>query len=114
MTNDLLWADPAQANQESSLNDDGFGQGERGPGAICFGAKAVTDFLSENKFTHVIRAHEPTQQGVAISKAGRVITIFSTSRDHGCENAFCGCLLVDRNVWLLCASAIHRTSWPST
>ncbi|KAK8797073.1 hypothetical protein WA158_004283 [Blastocystis sp. Blastoise] len=118
VTNDLLWADPAQANQESMLDDDGFGEGERGPGAICFGAKAVNDFLEDNGLTHVIRAHEPTQQGVAISKGAKLITIFSTSRDHGCENAFCGCLLVDRTNIIAInhpdASIPHRYSYDET
>ena len=30
--------------------------------------------------SHIVRAHEPTQKGINISKGGRVITIFSTSR----------------------------------
>ncbi|KAK8789799.1 hypothetical protein WA158_006579 [Blastocystis sp. Blastoise] len=95
LANDLLWADPAQAQQEKHLDKTGFGEGERGPGAICFGNKAVTDFLSKNGLSYVLRAHEPTQKGINISKGGKVITIFSTSRDHGCQDAFCGCILVD-------------------
>ena len=38
--------------------------------------------------THIVRAHEPTQKGINISKGGKVITIFSTSRvveNGGCE-----------------------------
>ena len=58
--------------------------------------------------SHIVRAHEPTQKGINISKGGRVITIFSTShvpmdvnsedQDHGCQDAFCGCILVDTAV----------------
>ncbi|KAK8816195.1 hypothetical protein WA556_001140, partial [Blastocystis sp. ATCC 50177/Nand II] len=97
LANDLLWSDPAPSQQERWLDNSGFGEGERGPGAICFGDKAITTFLDENQLSHIVRAHEPTQKGVNISKGGRVITIFSTSRDHGCRDAFCGCILVDAN-----------------
>ena len=82
LSSDLLWSDPAQHEQEKRLDQTGFGEGERGPGAICYGDKAIN-----------------------ISKGGRVITIFSTSQvpmdvnsedqDHGCQDAFCGCILVD-------------------
>ena len=105
LSNDLLWSDPAQREQENRLDQTGFGEGERGPGAICYGEKAIQNFLDENDMSHIVRAHEPTQKGINISKGGRVITIFSTSRvgnlsvnevqDHGCQDAFCGCILVD-------------------
>ena len=106
---DLLWSDPAPSQQEKWLDKSGFGEGERGPGAICFGDKAIQNFLDTNNLSHILRAHEPTQKGINISKGGRVITIFSTSRvcrlikgsyeqDHGCRDAFCGCILVDTNV----------------
>ena len=88
LANDLLWSDPAPSQQERWLDNSGFGEGERGPGAICFGDKAITAFLDENQLSHIVRAHEPTQKGVNISKGGRVITIFSTSRvweSGGCE-----------------------------
>lgn len=75
-----MWSDPAPSQQERWLDNSGFGEGERGPGAICFGDKAITKFLDENQLSHIVRAHEPTQKGVNISKGGRVITIFSTSR----------------------------------
>ena len=77
---DLLWSDPAQHEQEKRLDNTGFGEGERGPGAICYGDKAIQNFLDANGMSHIVRAHEPTQKGINISKGGRVITIFSTSR----------------------------------
>ena len=105
LSSDLLWSDPAQHEQEKRLDQTGFGEGERGPGAICYGDKAIQNFLDTNGMSHIVRAHEPTQKGINISKSGRVITIFSTSRvtvgernekqDHGCQDAFCGCILVD-------------------
>ena len=108
LSSDLLWSDPAQHEQEKRLDQTGFGEGERGPGAICYGDKAIQNFLDTNGMSHIVRAHEPTQKGINISKGGRVITIFSTSQvpmdvnsedqDHGCQDAFCGCILVDTAV----------------
>ena len=80
LSSDLLWSDPAQHEQEKRLDQTGFGEGERGPGAICYGDKAIQNFLDTNGMSHIVRAHEPTQKGINISKGGRVITIFSTSR----------------------------------
>ena len=80
LSNDLLWSDPAQREQEKRLDQTGFGEGERGPGAICYGERAIQNFLDANGMSHIVRAHEPTQKGINISKGGRVITIFSTSR----------------------------------
>ena len=108
LSSDLLWSDPAQHEQEKRLDQTGFGEGERGPGAICYGDKAIQNFLDTNGMSHIVRAHEPTQKGINISKGGRVVTIFSTSQvpmdvnsedqDHGCQDAFCGCILVDTAV----------------
>ena len=98
MAVDLLWSDPAKARQEGHLNDDGFGEGLRDPDAVCFGEKAVNDFLNRFGLSYVVRAHEPTYSGVAVSKSARVLTVFSTSKDHGCgEGAACGCILVDND-----------------
>ena len=88
LSNDLLWSDPAQHEQEKRLDNTGFGEGERGPGAVCYGDKAIQNFLDTTGMTHIVRAHEPTQKGINISKGGKVITIFSTSRvveNGGCE-----------------------------
>lgn len=105
LVTDLLWSDPAQNRQEAFLDQNGFGMGERGPGAVCYGQKAVEEFIRENGLSHILRAHEPTANGVSVRKGAKVITIFSTSRvgaeerreakDHNYENAFCGCILVD-------------------
>ena len=80
LSSDLLWSDPAQREQEKNLDMSGFGTGERGPGAICYGDRAIQNFLDSTGMSHIVRAHEPTQKGINISKGGRVITIFSTSR----------------------------------
>ncbi|KAH9261175.1 hypothetical protein BASA81_000879 [Batrachochytrium salamandrivorans] len=93
----LLWSDPAATEQEHMLEKEtGFGASMRGSGSVVFGMKAVEDFLSNFKLGYIMRAHEATANGVAVSKSAKVLTVFSTSKDHGCGgDAKCGCVLVD-------------------
>jgi len=61
-----------------------------------FGNKAVTNFLSSQGYSYIMRAHEAHAEGVAISKGARVFTVFSTSKDHNQgSQAMAGCILVD-------------------
>lgn len=104
---DLIWADPANLSMEKSgaLNDTGFGLSPRGSGVSCYGTRAVEKFLQANGLTYIIRAHEPTKDGIHVSKGARVFTVFSTSKNHGCgEDASCGCILIDSGK----ISMIHR------
>ena len=80
LVTDLLWSDPARGQQEAFLDENGFGEGERGPGAICYGQKAIEEFFYHNNLTHLVRAHEPTANGISVRKGAKVITIFSTSK----------------------------------
>ena len=76
--------------------DTGFGESRRGGGAICFGNKAVSNFLQQHDFSYIMRAHEAHADGVAVSKEARVFTVFSTSQDHNQgSQAMAGCILVD-------------------
>lgn len=78
--------------------DTGYGESLRGGGAICFGSKAVKDFLEQQSFSYIMRAHEAHAEGVAVSKGARVFTVFSTSKDHNQGNhAMAGCILVDND-----------------
>ncbi|CAM9837623.1 unnamed protein product [Scytosiphon promiscuus] len=96
VASDCLWSDPARDNQEMSLDATGFGESLRGGGAICFGAKAIDDFLSQGNLSYIVRAHEAHSEGVSLSKGAKVFTVFSTSKDHGQgKGAMCGCILVD-------------------
>ena len=93
-----IWSDPASEEQEMTSVDPetGFGESLRGGGAICFGNKAVTDFLQQQGFSYIMRAHEAHAEGVAVSKGARVFTVFSTSQDHNQgSQAMAGCILVD-------------------
>lgn len=98
VASDCIWSDPASEEQESDSvdPDSGFGESLRGGGAICFGHKAVKNFLEQHNFSYIMRAHEAHADGVAVSKGGKVFTIFSTSKDHNQGNkAMAGCILVD-------------------
>ncbi|GAX25353.1 hypothetical protein FisN_5Lh447 [Fistulifera solaris] len=98
VASDCIWSDPASEEQEiRSVNPEtGYGDSLRGGGAICFGNKAVTDFLQQQDFSYIMRAHEAHAEGVAVSKGARVFTVFSTSQDHNQgQDAMAGCILVD-------------------
>mmetsp|Transcript_27192 Transcript_27192/g.41139 ORF Transcript_27192/g.41139 Transcript_27192/m.41139 type:complete len:586 (+) Transcript_27192:165-1922(+) len=98
VASDCIWSDPASEEQESNSVDpeSGFGESLRGGGAICFGDKAVTNFLTSQGYSYIMRAHEAHAEGVAISKGARVFTVFSTSKDHNQgSQAMAGCILVD-------------------
>ena len=98
VASDCIWSDPASEDQEMNSVDPttGYGESLRGGGAICFGNKAITDFLQEQGFSYIMRAHEAHAEGVAVSKGARVFTVFSTSRDHNQgSHALAGCILVD-------------------
>jgi len=98
VASDCIWSDPASEEQEQYSVDPetGFGESLRGGGAICFGNKAVTDFLAQQGFSYIMRAHEAHAEGVAVSKGARVFTVFSTSKDHNQgSQALAGCILVD-------------------
>jgi diadenosine tetraphosphatase ApaH/serine/threonine PP2A family protein phosphatase len=100
VASDCIWSDPASEEQEMNSVDPrtGYGESLRGGGAICFGSKAVTEFLQEQGFSYIMRAHEAHAEGVAVSKGARVFTVFSTSKDHNQgSQALAGCILVDND-----------------
>lgn len=53
------------------LDEDGFGDSPRGGGAVCFGSRAIDNFLANNQLSYIIRAHEAHAHGVALSKGAR-------------------------------------------
>ncbi len=84
------------SSEQKILDMNGYGESPRGGGAICFGEKAINNFLKEGKMSYIIRAHEAHSEGVSLSKGAKVSTVFSTSKDHGQgQGAMCGCILVD-------------------
>ena len=105
-----LWADPATEEQESLLIAEGqeFMQGRRGEFSVAYGWNAIDAFLKETNLKLVMRAHEASVRGVRICKHAKVMTVFSTSKDHGVnpETAACACVLVDRDT----ISVINKSS----
>ncbi len=94
----LIWSDPADTSQERYLEPTGFGNSARGSGSVVFGKQAVNEFLDSYGFKYILRAHEATASGIEVSKNAKVLTVFSTSKDHGCgSDAKCGYLLVDHS-----------------
>ena len=93
----MLWSDPADAVQEGAVSKvNGFGDSSRGSGSVVFGNLAVEQFLKTFKLSYIMRAHEATASGVSVSKSAKVLTVFSTSKDHGCGlSAKCGVVLID-------------------
>lgn len=58
---------------EGCLNKDGFGASPRGGGVVCFGNKAIENFLQRNGLSYIVRAHEAHAQGVSLSKGARSV-----------------------------------------
>jgi hypothetical protein len=71
LASDCLWSDPANEFQEEVLDPDGFGPSLRGGDSVCFGMKAINDFLESNELSFIIRAHEAHAHGVCLSKAAK-------------------------------------------
>ena len=73
---------------------------------MCFGNKAIDNFLNNNGLSYIVRAHEAHSHGVSLSKSARVFTVFSTSKDHKQgARAMAGCILVDVD----CIKVINRS-----
>ncbi len=56
VASDCIWSDPASDEQEMNSVDpeSGYGESLRGGGAICFGHKAVKDFLAQHGFSYIM------------------------------------------------------------
>jgi serine/threonine-protein phosphatase 2B catalytic subunit len=109
---DLLWSDPYEdeADEErESENDEAsqsafFGYNETRQCSYVFGVEAVKQFLTDNKLTSIIRAHEAQVDGYKMhmvnkqSGIPRVITIFSAPNYCDVYKNKAACLKFDSNV----------------
>jgi hypothetical protein len=89
MAMDLLWSDPAPAEDEDFLDPWGFGPntGRDSRGVIkVFGEKAIDQFLTTHHLDVIIRAHEVQQNGVRLCKSCKVLTVFTSSSYERCDN----------------------------
>jgi len=86
---DLLWSDPVEENRDDdddAVNEDAlnwFSHNDTRQCSFVFGVEAVQTFLTKNRLTAMIRAHEVQYNGYKMhfvnqqSQIPRVITIFS-------------------------------------
>lgn len=100
---DTCWADPA--DDESALDEYGFGDNPRGTGVILFGNTAVDTFLNRYGFQYIFRAHQEKADGLKLSKNARVFTIFSTSSYVGHQNGAGVVLVADGKIRLMVKNA---------
>ena len=102
MVHSMLWSDPVPPEREAPelqghLDEQGFGLSSRG--CACFGERTLDIFLEQHKVAFVLRGHEAQQNGIGLSRSGRLCTVFSTSKDHfaGDVKTTCGCVLISRD-----------------
>lgn len=69
LLNDLLWADPADMEQDWEANERGV--------SYCFGKKVITDFLATHDFDLVCRAHMVVEDGYEFFNDRVLVTVFS-------------------------------------
>lgn len=79
------------------MEESGFGESLRGGGAICFGTKAIDDFLTQGGLSYIIRAHEAHSEGVSLSKGAKVIFDFSGAVDSFRAVSQVGYFVLEKN-----------------
>jgi len=85
LLSDLLWGDPTDG-KTALVDKNGFAEGSRGGSACMFTQQAVDEFFLEHGFSLMLRAHQACEDGVSVTMKGKVVTVFSTSKDHGMGN----------------------------
>lgn len=103
---DLLWSDPATSAEEDTEvgkngNPPGFGQNSRGSNTRVFGREAVQTFCKITGCSHIIRAHQSSEQGVELAKQATIMTLFSSSNYCGGVNLAAAILVHDRQLRLI-------------
>ena len=69
LLNDLLWADPADMEQDWEANERGV--------SYCFGKKVIMEFLQRHDFDLVCRAHMVVEDGYEFFSDKVLVTVFS-------------------------------------
>ncbi|QUC18437.1 uncharacterized protein UV8b_02678 [Ustilaginoidea virens] len=69
LLNDLLWADPADMEQDWEANERGV--------SYCFGKRVITDFLAVHDFDLICRAHMVVEDGYEFFNDRVLVTVFS-------------------------------------
>ena len=79
-----MWSDPS--DDDSEMNQWGFGRNDRGNCIITFSEVAVNNFLATHGFELMFRAHQEKSDGLKISKSAKCLTVFSSSNYQGHGN----------------------------
>jgi serine/threonine-protein phosphatase PP1 catalytic subunit len=69
LLNDLLWSDPAEMDQDWEANERGV--------SYCFGKRVITNFLADNDFDLICRAHMVVEDGYEFFNDRVLVTVFS-------------------------------------
>ncbi|CAI4218604.1 unnamed protein product [Parascedosporium putredinis] len=69
LLNDLLWADPAEMDQDWEANERGV--------SYCFGKRVITQFLADHDFDLICRAHMVVEDGYEFFNDRVLVTVFS-------------------------------------
>ncbi|KAG6012000.1 serine/threonine protein phosphatase Pzh1 [Claviceps pusilla] len=69
LLNDLLWADPADMEQDWEANERGV--------SYCFGKRVITEFLAVHDFDLICRAHMVVEDGYEFFNDRVLVTVFS-------------------------------------
>jgi serine/threonine-protein phosphatase PP1 catalytic subunit len=81
LLNDLLWADPADMDQDWEANERGV--------SYCFGKKVISDFLAANDFDLVCRAHMVVEDGYEFFTDRVLVTVFSAPNVSTSKEPLC-------------------------
>eukprot|EP01091_Cochliopodium_minus_P014529 TRINITY_DN4946_c0_g1_i1.p1 TRINITY_DN4946_c0_g1~~TRINITY_DN4946_c0_g1_i1.p1 ORF type:complete len:775 (-),score=194.86 TRINITY_DN4946_c0_g1_i1:41-2365(-) len=99
-TFDLMWADPAEPDEEEELDNDNslFGTNERGGNTCIFSHRAMDEFFKKTGCSYIIRAHQRKDLGVDIQKGAKVLTVFSSSHYCGGHNSAAAILISEERI----------------
>jgi protein phosphatase len=90
---DILWSDPTENDEEMGIQQNML-RDSRGYGNIVkFGPDVVNKFLSNNKLSMIIRAHECVLDGFERFCSGNLITLFSAT-DYCKRHKNAGAMLI--------------------
>lgn len=104
IADEILWSDPSESV-------DLYRASQRGVG-YEFGYKAISNFLKENKYRLLIRAHQQIQNGYEYSLDNQVLTVFSASNYCGEFDNFAGIIIIKEDAEKEEPVQIERSNTP--
>jgi hypothetical protein len=109
---DLMWADPAEPEEEEELDNENalFGTNERGGNTCIFSRKALEEFFRKTGTQYLIRAHQRKDLGVEIQKGAKVLTVFSSSHYCGGHNSAASILISDELIKVMIVKPFNNST----